>query len=307
MSEILKLDNGQISIEVEPGRGGSLRSFQFRRRNGDWIDIFQNVNTAPAGSWGYFAMLPYTARIFNGVFTWNESYFSVAPVRNSHHAIHGPGRQHAWMVNFSGPSAVGLLLDSSDHPDTFVYPSKLRMSLKYELEKGTLHIETVIENVGDAAAPIGGGSHPFIPKLLAGCNNPPVLQFNATDRFLPREDTPGEAMPSGRTQPMSGALSFENGRVPEEGWDHCLRGWSKVAYARWNDISLCLTFKDRDPDSKGFAHLWYPSGRDVWAFEQQVAIGNAFNLAPEGIDTGMRVLGPGDSTGFHHTFSVSEF
>jgi aldose 1-epimerase len=303
MTEICNLQNDRLAIEVEPGRGGSLRSFRGRvpTRGVDWIDIFQNVNTAGPGSWAYFAMLPYTARIYNGVFPWANSDFRVTPVRNSQHAIHGPGRQHPWTVVKSSNESILLRLSSADYRDTFVYPSDCELNLSYQIVDDVLHIVAKIANVGSTDMPVGGGSHPFIPKLLAGCTKPPVLQFDAKCRYLPREDTPGEAMPDGRTEEMRDALSFEHGRTPADGWDHCIGGWSKIATAKWEEIGIGLCFEDRDTNSEGFAHLWFPAGRDVWAFEQEIAIGNAFNLA---VPSGMRILKPGESTGFHHTFAL---
>ena len=298
----MQFTNGNLMIDVDPDRGGSLRAFQLLSGGGDPLDIFQNVDIAGPGSWSYFDMVPYTARIYNGVFPWGGSFFSVAPVKNSQHAIHGPGRQHQWKIAEVWNAGIELLLISAEHRDTFVYPSSCEMTLRYELVDSSLIVRWTIKNVGDQPMPVGGGSHPFVLKRLAGCKDLPVLQFNSTYRYLPRQDTPGEAMPDGRTEKMEGALSFAEGRVPEEGWDHCLYGWNGVATATWKEIGIQLKFEDRDPRQKGYAHLWFPEGRDVWAFEQENAIGNAVNLV--GVDTGLDIIAPGETTGFEHAFTV---
>ena len=313
--ETLIIENGTVRAVVAPPLGASLLAFQ-RRIGDDWLDIFLDARRSYVkGRRAYFAMLPWTARMRNQQFLWDEEaediptdpqwtdMFKVDADWHPH-GIHGYGPKLPWKVTTRTTDSVSLSLSSADHP-SFVYPSACELRLSYRLDGETLKVWAQVRNAGTKAMPVGGGSHPFIPKYLAGCIAPPDLQFNATRWYRPRADEPNEAMPEGPDLPLPAELNFSKARPATEGWDCALGGWDGTATATWAEAGVRLTVQDADLQDPGLLHLWYWPNKGTFAFEPIVNLGDGFNVKARGGRSGTRILSPGTVSEFSHDYTVS--
>ncbi len=311
----ITLENEQLRVVVAPELGASLLAFQ-RRVGNLWVDIFLNsTETHSKGRRGYFAMLPWTARMRGKTFPWNEANGSIPRAADNvpkfqvsadwhPHAIHGYGPKLPWKVKGGrNKDSVELTLASADHPG-FVYPSQCELRIVYRIEGGTLHVNAEIQNVGSQSMPVGGGSHPFIPKYLTGCIAPPKLQFNATHWYPPRTDEPTEAMPAGNIEPLPAGLNFAELRTATEGWDCALSGWDGLATAVWEEAGVKLEVFDCSMEPTGLLHLWYAKDKGTFAFEPIVAVGDGLNVESRGGPSGVRILSPSEVSKFCHGYRV---
>ena len=312
--ETFTLENGTLRATVAPALGGSLLSFQ-RRVGSLWVDIFLNAtNSFKKGRCAYKVMLPWTARMRNKSFPWDQATGTIPtePTPQQRftvqadwhpHAIHGYGPKLPWKVKQLTDTSVVLTLASADHPE-FVYPSQLAMMLTYRIEGETLNVTASVQNVGSESTVVSGGSHPFIPKFLTGCIAPPKLQFNATHWYPPRTDEPTEAMPHGDTEALPDDLNFAVARTASEGWDCTVGGWDGTASILWEEAGVQLFVSDTSMEESGLLHLWYPQEKGTIAFEPVVGIGDTFNAHSRFGRSGARILTPTDVSSFSHDFLV---
>ena len=312
--DTLTLENGTLRATVAPALGGSLLSFQ-RKVGPLWVDIFLNAtNSHTKGRRAYFAMLPWTARMRHKSFPWDRATGTIptqppaAPNFTVNadwhpHAIHGYGPKLPWKVKQLTPTSVVLTLASADHPG-FVYPSALELTLTYRIEGETLNVSSSVQNVGSESTVVSGGSHPFIPKYLAGCIAPPKLQFNATCWYPPRPDEPTEAMPQGHTEALPDDLNFAVARAATEVWDCTVGGWDGTASALWEEAGVQLFVSDTSMEESGLLHLWYAREKGTFAFEPVIGVGDTFNTQSRFGLSGARILTPTDVSSFSHDYLV---
>ena len=312
--EVLTILNGKLRAVIAPSLGATLLAFQ-RITEVTAVDIFLNAERNYAkGRRGYMAMLPWTARMRNKSFPWDSTAGNFPkdaadPSKQfqvkadwSPHAIHGYGPKLPWKKAKQSENSIELCLDSREH--SFIFPSDCLMKIVYTLEEETLKVYSSVENVGEMAMPVGGGSHPFIPKYVQGCIALPKLQFSAVRWYIPREDEPKEAMSAGPTESLPSGLNFKELRTPEEGWDVTMAGWNGVATALWEDAGIQLEVRDLSLSPTNLLHLWFAKEKGVWAFEPLVNLGDGFNIESRGFSSGTRILAPGEVSEFSHSFTA---
>ncbi|KRE31047.1 hypothetical protein [Agromyces sp. Soil535] len=75
------------------------------------------------------------------------------------HALHGLLMRRRYEVASRGPRWVVLSAGIADEPG---YPFRLATSVRYELVAGGLAVMHELENLGDRAAPVAIGAHPYL-------------------------------------------------------------------------------------------------------------------------------------------------
>lgn len=288
--------------------GASLTTLQFNYR-GQWIDVAQNCeHTENRGKRAMKIMSPYTARTKLGKFIWPLGQAQKVFDLQAHwhpHAIHGFHSQVEFEALQPSAESVTMYFDSRNKKHEFAFPSEFEFETQYLIRESTLAVKHVLRNVGDAPMPSGGGSHPFFAKYPLASVSGPKIQFNAHSYWDVDSQYPTESMPSGTMSKVSGADGFSVERIPEDRYDQCFVGWDGIFTALWEELGLKLTLVDKSAEPTSYLHLWYDSGRGTFAPEPVWTPGDAFNLAANGIECGMKVLMPGESREFVHEYTFS--
>jgi aldose 1-epimerase len=184
--------------------GAALRRYLFIDADGREIDI----------AWGYSGgsgkrggqgdvLIPFPGRIGNGQYSFDGQAFQLeCNDKEGPNAIHGFVRSLPWDVREIASNRV--MLTVTLQAETYTgrgYPFSLRITVTYELNANGLSCAFSVENIGDRAAPVGIGFHPYFTVGTAMINDAEVqipgtgyLEFNErlvpTGTIYPVQDTP---------------------------------------------------------------------------------------------------------------------
>ena len=116
----------------------------------------------------------------------------------------------------------------------------------------------------------------MILKRLCGLPGGFNVRFKA-ERHFPGDPTlPGNYLPTGKTEPITGSLDHSTMRAAATGRDSTFGGWDGAVVAEWPDAGVRLIGGVRRGPSD-LLHYWHPPDGDVWAFEQVIALPDAPN------------------------------
>jgi len=107
----LTLENPHLRLVVDPAQGVNIYAFSARRGD-QWLPIMPDV--AAGGSdlkESSFVMLPYSNRIENGRFAFEDRVVQLA--HGERHAIHGDVRSRAWAVAYCAAACSACCASSS--------------------------------------------------------------------------------------------------------------------------------------------------------------------------------------------------
>ena len=226
--------------------GASLRRYFFIDESGQEIDIV----------WGYSGgshkrggqgdvLIPFPGRIGDGRYTFEgQSLQLECNDKEGPNAIHGFVRSLPWHVQDAHSNKVifEIRLDA----DTYAgrgYPFSLAISVRYDLGASGLTCAFTVKNVGQRAAPVGVGFHPYftvgssiIDEAEVQIPGSGYLEFN--ERLVP----------TGTTLSVTGTV-----------WDY--RRFRKIDQQRFNH---CYVHLKRDTRGIATASLRHPaSGRVI--------------------------------------------
>jgi aldose 1-epimerase len=229
-----------------------------------------------------FPLVPYSNRIENAMLMFEGRQYRLREnFPPEKHAIHGFGWKRAWQVVRHAETRIELRLDHVIDED---WPFACNARYEIRLEENALHLYLQLTNAGRQSMPAGLGFHPFFPigdglHLQAHWK----AMWKMGDNNLPTRlgEVPDEA-------------NFSELR-PVAGWkvDHCFTGWDGRLTLDYATHRVQLTASDPCRQIVCFAPN---DGRNFIALEPVSHINNAFALASRGEpDTGMRILGPGES------------
>ncbi len=173
--------------------GASLRRYFFLDADGQEIDI----------AWGYSGgngkrggqgdvLIPFPGRIGNGRYSFDGQTFQLeCNDKEGPNAIHGFVRSLPWDIRAIDSNRVTLMVLL--HAETYAergYPFSLRITVTYELNTNGLSCAFGVDNLGDRAAPVGVGFHPYFTVGTAMIDDAEVripgtgyLEFN--ERLVP--------------------------------------------------------------------------------------------------------------------------
>ncbi|WP_431278025.1 aldose 1-epimerase family protein [Leifsonia poae] len=152
-----QLSSGAVSATVTQV-GAGLRAL--RVGGVDIVETFPDNATPPSGCG--IVLVPWPNRVKNGAWSHNGTIRQLAltePARGN--AIHGLLRYRPYELVELDESSVTQA--ASIFPE-LGYPFELWTTVKHSLDADGLTVTHTIENVGDEAAPVAIGSHPY-PKI----------------------------------------------------------------------------------------------------------------------------------------------
>jgi aldose 1-epimerase len=204
----------------------------------DGVDItepFPESSLPPFGSG--IVLVPWPNRVRDGQWVLDgvTQQLDITEVAR-HNAIHGLLRAAPYRLLAHRPDAVAL--GATVFPQ-HGYPFHLETAVHYELNNGGITVAHGFRNVGDAAAPVAVGTHPFL-TIGDVASEDLTLTVHASTRFEVDD----------RLNPLR--------EVPVEGTDFDLRGGRRLADLHLDDAFGGVTTVDGVS-----AVLRAPDGREV--------------------------------------------
>jgi aldose 1-epimerase len=157
----ITLTHGDWQLTVSP-YGASLRGLSRRAAR----DTLEEVVTGYSGAAGKVGgqgdvLIPFPGRVAQGRYTFDgQSHQMELNDKEGPSAIHGFLRQVLWESEQSSDDEIifTTALAADAHPG---YPFTLAARVAYRLDDGGLTCEFALGNLGDTAAPVAAGFHPY--------------------------------------------------------------------------------------------------------------------------------------------------
>jgi aldose 1-epimerase len=264
----------------------------------DFEPDFPETGSNPSRS-GIPLLFPFPNRIRQGRFRWDGRDYALTGVRQDPfgNAIHGFVIDRPWRVTQQGENfAVGTFQLSVDAPDRRAqWPADFLIEVRYEVRDASLVCQIRIANPDTAPLPWGFGTHPYFRVPLSEQSHAAECLIQAPAGKLWEL---ADFLPTGSIVPVSGVSDLRDGvALKGVSLDHVL---TDVAVAEGRTESLVM-----DPQS-GLQMTQYADaifrelvvytpghGRSV-CLEPYTCVTDAVNLAAAGIDSGWRVIPPGE-------------
>ena len=312
--KLLKLNNSRTGAtgQISPQAGFNL--FQLRLPVGEQlVDVldaapdFRETGIHPGRS-GIPLLFPFPNRIRGGRFTWNKVDYTLDGIHQDGkgNAIHGLVMDRPWrVIQVHENAAVGQFQLSIDAPDRrSLWPADFLIEVRYELRDEGLHADVRVFNPDSNPLPFGFGTHtyfrvPLSPESrVADC----LMQAPAAEQW-----ELVDCLPTGRKMPVSGRTDLREGQeLARLKLDDALTGLVEEG-DRIDTVVMdpSAGLEIRQSFDLAFQHVIAftpPHGRSV-CLEPYTCITDAINLAQQGIDGGLRILGPGAE--FRTWFQIS--
>lgn len=283
-------------LEVCPGLG--FNAYRWRDGGGNellYSDPAFFAGARPTRS-GWPILFPFPNRIRDGQFTWDGNEFRLVkndPVQRN--AIHGFTTGRPWRVIEHDGEEFFARLTAEFHSERdatdvrHLWPADFVLRVTYQLRPSGLRVEALVENPGPKPLPFGLGYHPYFRTAPFG-GDQALIEIGAAKQW-----TLEDLLPSGATT----AFSYHERPFAEVQLDHLL---TDVPVSR-PDARQCGAIESADGlrltvlAARDFRELvvFTPPHRQAICFEPYTCITDAINLQQRGVDTGLLVLGPGES------------
>jgi len=203
----IMLAHGDWRLVVSP-YGASLRGLTYQGADGVREEVITGYSGAgnKVGGQGD-VLIPFPGRVAGGRYTFGgQTYQMDKNDKETPSAIHGFLRSTLWESEQPAPDEVTFTtnLHAGDHPG---YPFALGVRVTYHLSDAGMACAFVIENTGDAPAPVAAGFHPYF-TVGSALIDADTLQvpFGATLEFK-------DLLPTGTVLPVDGTpLDFRRPR-----------------------------------------------------------------------------------------------
>lgn len=287
----ISLVRGDLIADFHPEIGGALSRFAV-----GGIEVMRATPAAAIATpnvrqMACYPLIPYSNRIGQATLEFGQKTHQLR--RNfgdEPHAIHGLGWQRRWQVDNQSNDALTLSLRHAADAD---WPFRFDAVQECRLLNRALQLRLRITSTDDAPMPVGLGFHPFFPIVPET-----TLQAEWRGRWEMGDDK----LPT-EWKKITPEIDFSAARLIRD-WkvDHCFTGWKQRATLSYPTHRTILTATG---DARNLVCFAPNDGRNFIALEPVSNINNAFALAARGrTDTGMRVLGRGDSLEISITISV---
>ena len=281
MAESVELNYGNFRLSMRPDLGGCIAGF--------WLGDVPVLRSTPTDdlssvrSSASYALAPFSNRIALGRFEWQGVTYQLAQnFLPEPHAIHGVGWQRAWQVMEVGTAHASL---SYQHHGDTAWPFAFDCIQTVQLGASGLTTELHITNRHTAAAPVGGGWHPYFVKRLGS-----HIRFSAQKRWeMGLDKLPSESLVASGLDTNCQDLDI----------DHCFAGWNGCVELHDELLSIGITSNLRH--LVVFTH----PGRDFVAIEPVSHVNNAINMTNGLSSLGLTVLEPGQTWATHMTIDVA--
>jgi len=297
---------GTARAEVWPAFGFNCLRWQVARTDGALGDLLYcdpawGENPVATRS-GHPILFPFPNRMKYGRFTFAGREYQL-PLNEStgRHAIHGFTPKTPWRVigqsaGAERASLTGEFRLSVDRPDLLAcWPGDCTIRIEYILQVDELAVVVSVSNPGSTPYPFGLGFHPYFacPNAPDATADEMILNCPVTEVW----ETEG-AFPSGRKRAPGAALDF---RTPKAVGNLQLDTLFGVPLASCNPFASLghsaamgvLSIEAGEAFREVL--LFTPPHRRAVAVEPYTCTTDAANSAAAGIDSGWRVLAPGEA------------
>ena len=249
-----------------------------------------------ASSSGIPLLFPFPGRIPGTSFTWQGKTYQLEPGDKFGNAIHGFCHTRPWRVIDSQDDTVEAEFQAGKDDPSLLdrWPSDFRIVAKYEIGGGVLVGTYTFENVGEGPLPCGFGAHPYfrVPLSRRSQADDCIVRLPVTKQW-----ELADMLPTGRVLDWPQAQEFAAG-VP-------------FRALTLDDVFTGLQFEGTrgsasitDPAGPRLTISWdqtcrelvvyTPPHREAICIEPYTCVPGAMGLAEQGLDTGLRVLAPGE-------------
>jgi aldose 1-epimerase len=266
-----ELHAGALRLALRPDLGGAIAGL-WHRGTPVLRSTEPGALEAPRLA-GSFPLVPYSNRLGYRHFRWKGHDHTTQPnFPDSPHSLHGVGWLRRWEIVSSNALEVVLRHRHAADAD---WPFAFEATQYLTLAPQSLHVEMVVTNLADIAAPIGLGWHPYFPKRARS-----RLHIEVAERW----DKDGAMLPVRKV-----AQPGIDSDVSHLDFDHCFDGWRGAARIRDEKFSLQLT------SSLDRLVVYTPQDKDYFCIEPVSHVNNAIHMA-DPLAHGLRAVPPGEST-----------
>jgi len=261
-----------------------------------WSEPTFESGLGRASGSGIPLMFPFAGRIPGTIFRWDNREFQLTAGDGRGNAIHGFVMDRPWrVIAQSADSVTGQFRASVDDPLLLdSWPADFRLTCTYRLRGTRLEFRVVAENPDSRPLPCGFGTHPYFRLSLGGTNPEDcIVRLPVTRRW-----ELVDMLPTGQRLPVEDAGAFQRGRPFREitlddvftglrfegSW--CTADMRDPAAQRTSFVQFDQAFRE--------CVVYTPPHREAICIEPETCVPGAFELAGRGIDTGLRVLAPGE-------------
>lgn len=285
------LGNNLVSLSIDQGE---------KARELIWIPT--EIGKLKESSFQFYGnplLFPFPGRIPKGIFTFQDQDYQMPVNFRDGTAIHGLVFDKKWQVKeISEPSDNEVFVKSIYHSNEEIerfFPFPFQVEMIYLLRESELELTFKATNLGTNAFPFGYGIHPYFK--LTGKREDWHLCLPAAQIYELRD-----ILPTGRTNKISTRFDFRKEKSLNDIFMDDLFG--KIKKNR-NGFVSCLL---RNPLNKAnitvlsdqtfdYYVLYAPKEYPFICIEPYTCIPNAYNLANQGIETGLRFLRPQETFG----------
>lgn len=289
----IRLVKGESVADFHPQIGAALSRFAVRGVEIMRATPISAIADANIRQMACYPLVPYSNRIEQGkLLVGQKAHQLRLNFGNEAHSIHGVGWQRPWKIETQTADSLTLSLNHSPDAD---WPFRFDVVQECRLLDNALVLRLRITSTDDAPMPVGLGFHPFFPMTPET-----TLQAEWNGRWEMGDDKlPTEWKKVSAETDFALPRSIRDWKV-----DHCFTDWKQRATLASSKHRTIITASG---DAKHLICFAPNDGRHFIALEPVTNVNNAFALAARGVaDTGMRVLGRGDSFEMSMTISVEE-
>ena len=245
---VLELEN--IRLSINPNLGASIASLSIRNPLGQWADVLRTMpeGSTSASDAGSFMMLPWTNRIKDARFRFNNADYPLVSNCSDGSAIHGVGRNLPWQICDRSPITARFVLDSrKSDPDSINYPFAFGAIARFEIGPKGVDLDCSITNLDDHPIPVGCGHHPYIHRHLFSQADELKIRLDVSGRYPAQDCIPvDEPIDDEVCQSLRAGNPIGNPNL-----DDVFAGFGGVAKLDWPESNVSMTMHC----SKNLNHL----------------------------------------------------
>jgi aldose 1-epimerase len=262
-----------------------------------WSEPGFETGDRHAGGSGNPILFPYPGRIRGKVLHWQGRAYPLEGDDQRGNAIHGFALTRPWrIVEQMAHRVVGQFQAQVDDPHLLTcWPADFRVTACYELAQGELRAVYQIENPDERPLPCGFGLHPYFRVPLGGSSADDCrVELPVTTRWELIE-----MLPTGRTWPIKDAERYRAGlRFADMAGDDVFGGLvfeGKSSVCRVVDPDSGVRLRIAFDRAFRACVVYNPPHREAVCLEPYTCLPNAIELSAAGVESGWRVLQPGES------------
>lgn len=248
-------------------------------------------------------LFPFPNRIRDGRYSFEGKDYALAIEPGKEHAIHGFAINAPWDVVDSGATDAGAFLVgrfqiSRNAPERLgSWPADAVLTVRYDLGGRRLGMTVTVANPTGQNLPFGFGIHPYFRlPFVAGSPDRGRLIVPAAAMW-----TLDGSLPTGAVVPVETRVDFRHGgsttgrHLDDVLTDLAFDGDTCTCRLVDDDLG-CATILTFDRTFRDLVVFVPPFDDTLVAVEPYTQTTDAINLAARGIDGGLRILGPGETT-----------